>query len=123
VIQSLHLVFTVAAIFDWAPQHFYPTNPHIAGCAQVTLEIIARGRHEGVLQSELPKMLNKQPTNFNYTLRKLLALGLVIKTPVKVRSSSSAQVTALLHHVCFPPSLAPGPIRVRSPVLGQTLFI
>ena len=71
---------------------------------QVTLEVIARSRSAGVMQNELPKMFGKQPTNFSYTLKKLLALELIVRSPVKLRvskASSATLSTALLRHVAF----------------------
>lgn len=85
------------------------------GRVQVTLEVIARGREQGALQSELPKLFKKQATNFSYSLRKLLALGLVTKTPVKLRTTgttSTTNSTALLHHIHFAPGLSDAPIKV-----------
>ena len=82
----------------------------------MALEIIARSRFDGVLQSELPKMLKKSPTNFSYTLKRLYTRGVIIKTPVKLRvpgKQSQSVHTSLLHHVRFAPALAPGPIPVR----------
>jgi B-block binding subunit of TFIIIC len=72
--------------------------------AQVTLEVITRSRSAGVMQNELPKMFGKQPTNFSYTLKKLLALELIVRSPVKLRvskQSSATLSTALLRHVAF----------------------
>jgi B-block binding subunit of TFIIIC len=73
----------------------------------VTLEVIARSRGEGVLQSELPKQFGKQPTNFSYTLRRLLTAGLITKAPIKLRggtANSTTLSTSLLRHVAFAPA-------------------
>ena len=79
----------------------------------MALEVIARSREQGVLQSELPKLLRKPPTHFSYTLRKLACLGLVTKTPLKLRVPGAAggvSATALLHHVRFAPGTSPAPV-------------
>ena len=71
---------------------------------QATLEVIAHAREAGVLQSELPKLFKKQPTNYSYTLKRLLALDLIVKVPIKMRGGkgpSSALNTSLLRHVTF----------------------
>lgn len=100
----------------WTPAHRWP-GLHLVSCMQVALEIIARSRYEGYLQSNLPKLLKKNPTNFNYTLKRLSTRGLIVKTPVKLRAADCEQSvithTSLLHHIHFAPSLSPQVVPVR----------
>ena len=72
-----------------------------------------------MLQSDLPKLFKKQPTNYSYTLKRLLALGLIVKVPIKMRGSKGATSslnTSLLRHVTFAdaPFAAHDKVRVLS---------
>ena len=83
---------------------------------QASLEVIARSRGEGVLQSELPRLFEKQPTHYSYILKRLLALDLVVKSPIKLRqggAQSTTLSTALLRHAHFATERYPAHEKVR----------
>lgn len=108
LVASPALLWTALNLYDASECRFQISDSQLRA-----LELVARSRHRGVVQSDLATQLNIPHRNFFYVTRQLEVRGLMVKNPIITphhSNRSNHSVTNILHLKRFAPgvTLAPG---------------